>query len=95
MQTNINVLVCIHKLNLKSPRTVRFFNEMAFVLVHTHASLCLTYLNLVLKLILYKIHYIGLFGSRLHTIGVWAPKIFTLQLAPSVGKNLSFSKYDG
>ena len=36
MQRNPNVLVCIHKLILEPPRTVRFFNVMAFVLVHVY-----------------------------------------------------------
>ena len=36
MQRNPNVLVCIHKLSFESPRTVRSFNVMAFVLVHVY-----------------------------------------------------------
>ena len=51
MQRNPTVLIHINKLSSKSLRTGRSFNIMAFVSVCvplSHASTCLTYLNLVL-----------------------------------------------
>ena len=39
MQRNPNVLVRIHKLNFESPRTMRFFNVMVFVLTHVYLYL--------------------------------------------------------